>query len=140
MERVFRRTELSGRGMSVAVIGIVAVDLVLAPWLSHTFTLVLLLAAAVLPAAVASLNGIAFQSECRRLAERSEVMRKIIIGRLKQAENLDRRMASARENPDSDRGSWSLEVLRVSESIAADMVNEVAEWSVLYTNVIRDGG
>lgn len=51
----------------------------------HEFTPWLVFMAAVLPAAVGSLNGIRFQSECQRLAERSAVMRAILGGRTPRA-------------------------------------------------------
>lgn len=50
----------------------------------HYFTLGLVALAAVLPAVVGSLNGIRFQSECRRLADRSATMRTILAGRTPQ--------------------------------------------------------
>jgi hypothetical protein len=93
MDRIHCWAENWGKVFNVAVIGIVAVDIVIclatisgklpdnlstslheiAPWLVFL--------TAILPAAVASLNGIRFQSECRRLAERSAVMRTLLIGR-----------------------------------------------------------
>jgi hypothetical protein len=93
MDRLYSWAENWGKVFNIAVIGIVAVDMAiiiaglsgklpeawsqtlhgLAPWL--------VLFATVLPAAVANLNGIRFQSECRRLADRSAVMRAILSGR-----------------------------------------------------------
>src|SRR5262249_32902652 len=57
----------------------------------HETTPFLLVLATVLPAVVANLNGIRFQSECRRLAERSAIMRTILGGHLddKQREHKD---------------------------------------------------
>ena len=71
--------------------------------------------AAVLPAAVASVNATRFQSECRRLAERSAVMRAILRGRdqkgdLKggrwaEADWLADRIERSRYDPGADPGS-----------------------------------
>ena len=83
------------------VIGVVAMDLViialdllhllphavahslhgLIPWL--------LFLAALLPAAVASLNGLRFQSECGRLAERSTLLGIIHVNNLEKSKLLD---------------------------------------------------
>ncbi len=79
--------------LSFAVMTIVAVDvsflmadffILLSVNLSHSFHGVapyMVFMATVLPAVVASLNGINFQSECCRLAERSAVMRVILGGK-----------------------------------------------------------
>lgn len=39
---------------------------------------------------------------------------------------------SAKAHPDTDPGSWTLESLHLSEKVANDFVQEVAEWPVLY--------
>jgi len=93
MGRLHRAAERAGAGISRAVVYIVAIDLAIVAadlahllppawshWL-HGLTPWLLLLAAVLPAAVASLNGLRFQSECRRLAERSAIIRVVLGGR-----------------------------------------------------------
>jgi hypothetical protein len=54
----------------------------------HGVALSVVFLAAVLPAIVASLNGIRFQSECRRLAERSAVIRTILQGRVRHPASL----------------------------------------------------
>jgi hypothetical protein len=98
-----------------------------------------------LPAIVASLNGINFQSECYRLAERSAVMRVIlggkpntplIGGRLQDTKALSKRIDIVSQAKASDPCAWSVEVLHLSEKIATDLVQEVAEWSVLYAKEV----
>ena len=92
MGRIHRSIQHVGAALSYSIIFIVLADIVAliieflhapehwvhfassaAPWL--------LFLAAVLPAAVAALNGIGFQSECYRLAERSALLRVILGGR-----------------------------------------------------------
>jgi hypothetical protein len=109
---------------------------------------------ALLPAAVAALNGLRFQSECRRLAERSATLRVILGGRPtavpaappeitggrgRQVEDLARRVAAAKHpTADTDPGAWSLDTLRLAERIAEDCTREVAEWSVLYAKELPE--
>ena len=90
MDRIHTWAENWGKILNFTVIGFVLVDLgivaidILLPGkfpVLHSITPWLIFAAAVLPAAVGSLNGIRFQSECRRLAERSAIMRAILAGR-----------------------------------------------------------
>jgi hypothetical protein len=95
-----------------------------APWI--------VLAATVLPAAVASLNGIRFQSEARRLAERSAFVRELLDGRRREAQDLRRALDAAQTSGAINYGSWNAQVLRLGEAVANDLVQEVAEWSVIY--------
>ena len=76
--------------------------------------------AAVLPAAVASLNGVQFQSECARLADRSEHM-------AAQLRQLEERSSLARLRP-----IRLIDALRLGEDIARSTIDEVAEWSAIY--------
>lgn len=111
-----------------------------APWL--------IFVSAVLPAIVAALGGIRFQSECERLAERSAVMRAMLRGRSLQgaggrwalADALARRIAVAKITPATDPGSWNYDALRLTEKVATDFVQETAEWSVLYSKEVSDPG
>lgn len=77
---MLHRLHLLPQGLESWVISLV-------PW-----TPWLIFFAALLPAAVAALNGVRFQSECRRIAERSAVMRVILAGRA--------------ETPPSEKRSW----------------------------------
>ena len=81
---------------------------------------VLIALAAILPAAVASLNGVQFQSECSRLADRSEHM----VNQLRQLED---KAGLARLRP-----VRILDALRLGEDIAQTTIDEVAEWSAIY--------
>jgi hypothetical protein len=77
-------------------------------------------AAAILPAAVASLNGVRFQSECARLADRSR--------------HIARRLGTAGIGPGfagADRPRI-LDALRLGEDMARLANDEVAEWSAIY--------
>jgi len=120
------------------------------PW-AKVATPWLIFASAVLPAVVAALGGVRFQSECQRLAERSAVMRVMLAGRpnaqpgeprgrWEQADDLARRIAAARAASATDPGSWSHDALRLSERVATDFVQEAAEWSVLYAKEVSDPG
>jgi len=109
---------------------------------------------AVLPAIVAALSGIRFQSECHRLAERSAILKVILKGRPKispetpatgrhaQADELAKRIqfTTTTLNPTIDFGTWSHEVLNLTERIATDFVQEAAEWSVLYAKEVSEPG
>lgn len=132
--------EGAGRKLNKLVIGAVLLDLLvlgsmtlhLLPhglhWL-HAWTPWLILLATLLPAAVAAINGIRFQAECRRLAQRSDVMRRTIEGHRE-------RVGAERPIVTGSHAARSAMVLRVAEAIARDMANEAADWSALYDNVI----
>lgn len=149
----------------------------------------LIFLAAVLPAAVAAFNGIRFQSECQRLAERSSVMKILLAGRpltvavppistwrwflqlplewgkrlivvvrhlfllapvsvplemsggrwlevVWLADRIDQFKADVEHDP----GSWSLDVLELTETVAGDFVQEATEWSVLYAKELSKPG
>jgi hypothetical protein len=156
MQRLSSFLERWGKNLNIAVIIAVGIDVLLVTaklthvigkdWEDHAVVAgaLLVFIAAVIPAAVAAFNGIRFQSECQRLAERSAVMHTILEGRpapashernggrLAETKRLHTRILSARQHPDSDPGSWTLESLHLSEKVATDFVQEVAEWSVLY--------
>jgi hypothetical protein len=104
----------------------------------HPAGLILLLLAAVLPAAIASLNGIRFQSECQRLADRSSVM----AHRLReQRREVDEALAEIQRRVGRqglDLGSWGLEALQVADSVTRDTLEDVTEWSVLYNKDIPE--
>lgn len=131
------------RNLSRAAIIVVVLDLViLLAKAGHVlepawfFTPWLVFLAAVLPAAVAGLNGIRMQSECRRLAERSAVMTRILRARARTSKDLASKIQAATSG--QDPGSWSVEVLEMAEGCARDLVEEAAEWSVLYAKQIPE--
>jgi hypothetical protein len=131
--------------LNVAVIIIVSLDVLLivarltglrSEWVEagHTYGPALVFLAAVLPAVVASLNSIRFQSECLRIAERSAVMVELLEGCRAECEVLRTRMQGARANGGThDPGGWTLEALELGEVCAQMISDEVAEWSVLYS-------
>jgi hypothetical protein len=111
----------------------------LAPWL--------IFISAVVPAMVTALGGLRFQSECRRLAQRSAFMHRLLNGghakgdsRWDQADSLLNRMRLAKKDPHTDIGSWTHDALRFTERLAEDFANETAEWSVLYSKELPDQG
>jgi hypothetical protein len=138
MHRLHHFIEKSGGRLSLLVIGAVVIDLSIlsgvVDWLHHLHPLTpwLIFLAALLPAAVASLNGIHFQSECDRLADRSTVMEKLLKDHADKAQELAECIKRAHGHPVTDPGAWSAVVLRLAENCARDLVEEVAEWSVLY--------
>jgi len=134
--------------LNVSVIAIVAADLVIlaavmlrvdTPWIraAHEYSPILVFFAAVLPAIVAALNSIGFQSECLRIAERSATMVKILERRRAECEQLESRITRARGGS-ADPGAWTLETLALAESCAQIVTDEVAEWSVLYSRELRE--
>jgi hypothetical protein len=158
MGRMHRFLGRAGVVLSLAVVACVAFDAILlaakalhwppasllgtAPWL----TPVLMLLAAVLPAAVASANAVRFQSECRRLAERSAAMVAVVqgrdgaSGRRGEVDRLLARIDQAAADPGTDPRAWSLNALWLIEDIAADFAHEVADWSVLYAKELPEPG
>jgi hypothetical protein len=151
MEAMDRFLEKFGALLNLLVILFVSSDIVLlfdhhfhfipAPQgeFLHTFTPWLIFLAALLPAAVASLNGIRFQSECQRLAERSAVVRVVLAGRENElAGRLKAAAVQAKRGTTDDPGSWNNETLRLGEAVANDLVQEVAEWSVLYAKELAE--
>ena len=96
----------------------------------------LVLASAVLPAAAAGISGIRFQSECRRLADRSLVMRRLLEQSDQRAEILAENIHAQQQDPAIDLGSWTPAVLRLAETIARELVEELSEWSVIYSKEV----
>jgi hypothetical protein len=131
--RMSRWLERMSQRLNQIVIGIVVVDLLLAiagvleilpppleTLLGRDAAPLLIALAAILPAAVASLNGVQFQSECARLADRSEHM-------AAQLRQLEDRSSLSRLRPVS-----LLDALRLGEDVAKSTIDEVAEWSAIY--------
>lgn len=157
--------------MSIAVIVIVLTDLVitllailhhvhevpeciegladLASSASPYLVPVLIFGSAVLPAVIAALGGIRFQSECQRIAERSSVMRSMLAGDESEdstkglhheAERLSADMKNKAAGAASSPGSQDYRALRFIERTATVFVHEAAEWSVLYAKDLSDPG
>ena len=163
-EAMDHRAERAVTWLNAAVLGVVALDLLIlalvlaTPWLAagdrlpaglshdlhtighglHGATPWFLLLAAVLPAAVAALNGVRFQSEAARLGERSQTLAQALQGRRQEAQALADRMDRAQAPPADDPGAWSLDTLRLGERVADDCVREVAEWTVLYAKELPE--
>ncbi len=99
----------------------------LAPWAAF-FT-------ALVPAAVAALNGVRFQSECQRLSDRSEMMIGILDNHLQRFNRLETRMEKYQTagEKSSNPHSWNTDVLLATEGCVQDLVRESAEWTVLYS-------
>ncbi len=125
--------EVTNRVLNGLVIVIAGLDLVILAAVATGFppcldmelmhgvlTPVLISFAAILPAAVASLNGVRFQSECTRLADRSRQM-SVELCRL------------AADPPDRGaRPPRMMEVQRLAEDATRLTLGEVAEWSAIY--------
>ncbi|PXX15537.1 hypothetical protein C8R27_11076 [Nitrosomonas ureae] len=152
--------------LGLAIIAIVSADLILISgklfhWLSDgwlnfakTATPWLIMISAILPAIIAALGGIRFQSECQRLAERSKAMQTILEKRDKEIaqqtlDRIDRDKELAHCQPsnlrppqshDSYLGSWALDSLYLTEHVATSFSQEVSEWAVLYAKEVSDPG
>lgn len=137
MARINHWLEKAGTLLNITVVGVVILDLIgllfsgpvgdvlhnLSPWL--------LLMAAVLPAAVASLNGIRFQSECARLADRSTQMRWLLRDLETRANDLIRAIEKP-DNPATGALGHTAAVLDLAEDCAQVMLDEVSEWTFVY--------
>ncbi|MCP5550384.1 MAG: hypothetical protein H7A53_05785 [Akkermansiaceae bacterium] len=97
---------------------------------------------ALAPAAVAALNGIRFQSECQRLADRSTMMGGILDDHLERLVRLENRMNRYQRGEDraADPMSWNTDVLLAIEDCARDLARESAEWTVLYAKELPEPG
>ncbi|MCW5695640.1 MAG: hypothetical protein KIS96_02775 [Bauldia sp.] len=144
LSRMSRSLERTANALGITVILIVCFDLILLVagglhWLPADVEAVvydsapwLLFLAAILPAAVASLNGIRFQSECARLADRSVQMVGILAGFDRRAAALEQRLATGvgiRRLP-------IIDALRLADEIGRLTLDEVADWSALYAKDI----
>ncbi|HEX4741095.1 MAG TPA: hypothetical protein VH353_07185 [Caulobacteraceae bacterium] len=134
--RMTAALEVLSRALNWTVVAVVAADLALLvfSWaadgsgavaevsrgVEHRLTPTFILIAAVLPAAIASLAGIRFQSECARLADRSQHMAAQLHEVAERAELLDLRPVRA------------LDALRLAEDVATLTIDEVVEWSAIY--------
>jgi hypothetical protein len=148
MERMSSKLAGAAGLFTYLVIGFVAFDLLLeASVLSflgeagekfvHTWAPLLIFLATVLPAAVAGANGIRFQSESDRLAERSNAFARILDEVRADAEKLHKEVTSAKSSG-VDPGSWVGPAALLAESCAQLFLDEVAEWSVLYAKELGD--
>ncbi len=133
LKAMSRWLEHLGRGVNGAVIAVAAADVLLLvvegahllpsiyePFLHDLLAPTLIAFAAVLPAAVASANGVRFQSECTRLADRS----------LQMAEELSR--LEARSWIIRSRPIRIVDALHLATDTARLTLDEVAEWSAIY--------
>ncbi len=103
----------------------------------HDLTPLLLFFAAVLPAAVAGANGIRFQSESDRLAERSHAFANVLEEVRLEASNLYAEAIEARRTQ-ANPGAWTGPAALMAEGCAQLFLDEVAEWSVLYAKELGD--
>ena len=156
MGRLDEVTEKAAKWLGKGVIIFVAVDILfvfmeLLHWLPKSLHFLppwLVFFTAVLPAIVASLNGIRFQSECERLAERSVLMRAVLYGRdfdknkpgglWGRANRLCLEIEQSRNDPATDPGAWTEQALELAEQVARDFVDEATEWSVLYSKEVSE--
>lgn len=134
------------RRLSISVIAIVVFDLALlllevfhmlspaASHLVHDWSPLLIFIAVVLPAAVAGANGVRFQSECERLADRSEVFALVLEDMRREAGELDSAISRPTDNPQA----WMGPVAIFTERCAQLFVDEVSEWSVLYAKELGE--
>jgi hypothetical protein len=135
--------ELTGAIMNYVVVGVVGIDIgilagVALGWLPHgleKFSPWLLFLAAILPAAIAGLNGIGFQSECVRLADRSRQMERLLAVLASRARATIATTLAGREPAAITPGS-TIDVLHLAEDCAQLMLDEVAEWSFVYAKEI----
>jgi hypothetical protein len=103
----------------------------------HEWTPLLIFGAVVLPAIVASLNGLSFQSECERLATRSAATSAILRAKQREWIGFIDMLAMSAEDP-SNPGAWVLSAVDLAESCTQVVTDEVAEWSVLYSRDLTD--
>jgi len=103
----------------------------------HKYSPLLIFIAVVLPAVVAGLNGLNFQSECKRISLRSNMTLAILTKRQAEWEDFAKQLATSPDDP-ADPGAWILKSIDMVEACAQIMTDEVAEWSVLYSRELSD--
>lgn len=142
MTAMAEHLEKTVRILSRVVVGAVLFDLVavcVEHWyelphavarFAHVATLVLVALGAVLPAAIAALNGVGSQSECERLGDRSAIMRLRLEQHAKSAGTLVAMIEAARTR--RHVGSYTLEALDLVDEIGRTLTAEVMDWSVLF--------
>lgn len=94
---------------------------------------VLVLATAFLPALMATLNAILFQSAAEQLSQRHQSMSDSLQNLFTQACGL-RELARTRNAP----ASINQDILGLAEKTAAAMAEEVAEWAALYLQSVKE--
>ena len=144
MHRISEAFENAGKMMSLIVIGVVAIDLpiialgLIFPHSFHALHMLspwLLFLAAVLPAAVASTNGLRVQSECARLADRSLQMERML-GVLRARADATFAEIDAAGTTAATRAGRTVDVLNLAEDCAQLTLDEVVEWSFVYAKEI----
>jgi hypothetical protein len=149
MDRMHHFMEKGASLLGISVLFIVALDIAISfslwfGWMPkaavkpmhEVLTWCLLPLTALLPAAVSSLNGVRFQSECDRLAERSKLMAQLLKELSNAAQKLIERITHAKRCPIDDEGAWMEECALFAESCARVMADEVADWSVVYSKSV----
>jgi hypothetical protein len=156
MRNMYKKLSKLGERLNIGVIVLVALDLLLVVGiLAHFFKggaahylhfgiPVLVGLTAIVPALVASLNGVQFQSECQRLAERSAILAAFMGGvdktggRIADITALEERIEVFAKRKSDNIGCWDYDGTRLAELISTDFLHEVSEWSVLYSKVILE--
>jgi hypothetical protein len=143
-----RTVEVMGILSLAAVVANVVLLLTMVDWSSHLsgadkaheavhheyLIPLLLLLTVVLPIIVVGLSGIRLQSEAHRLAERSVFLRRLLTKRQRELNELDQRLISGKKLLTLPNAA----VLDMGEKIAADHVQEVTEWSVVYAKELLE--
>jgi hypothetical protein len=141
MHRMSERLAAVARISAVIVVAIVPIDLILVflhalkltlPGFLDGATPYLLWATAMLPAIIAGVNGLRSQSESDRLADRSEHLRAVLE---KLAARIDQRRAAATSSIGTKQ---SLEVVMFADEMARLMLDEVTDWSALYSKELAE--
>jgi predicted membrane channel-forming protein YqfA (hemolysin III family) len=143
LERIINR-------LTLFVLYIVGLDVLLGmaghfAWLPHSFnhwlhdlgTPFILACAAVIPACVAAYNGLKFQTEARKLGERSASMAELLKSLDNQYKDLLDRIAISKDSP-ANPGSFTSEASTLVNDTARIMIDEVTEWMFVYTREVPD--
>ncbi|MBL9154474.1 MAG: hypothetical protein JNK37_18430 [Verrucomicrobiales bacterium] len=149
MHLMHEALEAAGKLFNIAVVAIVALDIGLIAFkLTHppdavagalqTISAWLIFLAGLLPAVVAAIHGVRYQSECQRLSDRSLMMARLLDTHGDRLDNLRHLIDQHLTNPADDPGSWTAEVLHATEACARDLIEEAAEWTVLYSKEINE--
>ena len=138
--------EMKARILNVAVIVLVSLDVLLSifglfflpKYLENCFEKVgapiVLIIAAIIPTMIASYNATRFQTEAKKIAERSSFMRDLLFEIDKKYEALIKKI----ENTKNTSGSFTIEAIALVNETAQTMIDELTEWSFIYAKDVMD--
>jgi hypothetical protein len=148
-EALFEKLEKFVNGFNITVLIAVGVDVAIGiaglfgvwPERVHFFEKfggpLIMVSVAIIPALVASYNGLKSQTESSKLAERAGSMIELLDGLNLKYQELRDRIARQKGQPDNP-GSFTSETISLLNDTASIMIQEVTEWTFIYSGEVRE--